>query len=162
MESGTVEQVPVEQPAALSAATLCEAFQITAAERPDDVALRTPDDAVSITWKEFASRVRRIAAGLASLGVRRGDTVALMLVNRPEFNVADAGAMHLGATAFSVYNTSTAEQVAFLFGNAGNRVVITEPQFLQLLSLAKKGVAELTRLQRIAIGQEGRSAQAER
>src|SRR6185295_1046202 len=37
----------------------------------------------------------------------------------------------------------------------------TEPQFLQLLSLAKKGVAELTRLQRIAIGQEGRSAQAE-
>jgi ribonuclease PH len=38
----------------------------------------------------------------------------------------------------------------------------TEPQFLQLLSLAKKGVAELTRLQRIAIGQEGRSAQAER
>jgi len=137
MESGTLEQASAEQPAALSAATLCEAFQITAAERPDDVALRTPGDAVSITWKEFASRVRRIAAGLASLGVRRGDTVALMLVNRPEFNVADAGAMHLGATAFSVYNTSTAEQVAFLFGNAGNRVVITEPQFLPVVFAAK-------------------------
>ena len=49
MESGTVEQVSAEQPAALSAATLCEAFQITAAERPDDVALRTPGDGVSIT-----------------------------------------------------------------------------------------------------------------
>ena len=77
--------------------------------------------------------MRRIAAGLASLGVRRGDTVALMLVNRPEFNIADAGAMHLGATAFSVYNTSTAEQVAFLFGNAANRVVITERQFLPVV-----------------------------
>jgi long-chain acyl-CoA synthetase len=137
MESGTVEQVPTEQPAALSAATLCEAFQITAAERPDDVALRTPGDAVSITWKEFAGRVRRIAAGLASLGVRRGDTVALMLVNRPEFNVADAAAMHLGATAFSVYNTSTPAQVGFLFGNAANRVVITEPQFLPVVFAAK-------------------------
>ena len=49
-----------------------------------------------------------------------------MLANRPEFNIADTGAMHLGATAFSVYNTSTPEQVEFLFGNAANRVVITE------------------------------------
>src|SRR6187431_3361573 len=137
MESRTVEQVSAEQPAALAAATLCEAFQITAAERPDAVALRTPGDGVSITWKELSSRVRNIAAGLAKLGVQRGDTLALMLVNRPEFNVADAGAMHLGATAFSVYNTSTPEQVAFLFGNAGNRVVITERQFLPVVLAAK-------------------------
>ena len=137
METGTVEQLSAEQPAALAAATLCEAFQITAAERPDAVALRTPGDGVSITWKEFASRVRSIAAGLAKLGVKRGDTLALMLVNRPEFNVADAGAMHLGATAFSVYNTSTPEQVAFLFGNAGNRVVITEQKFLPVVRAAQ-------------------------
>jgi long-chain acyl-CoA synthetase len=138
MESGTVEQVSAEQPAALSAATLCEAFQITAAERPDDVALRTPGDGVSITWKDLASRVQRIAAGLASLGVSRGDTIALMLVNRPEFNVADAGAMHLGTTAFSVYNTSTPEQVEFLFGNAANRVVITEQKFLPVVRAAQQ------------------------
>ena len=82
--------------------------------------------------------MRRIAAGLASLGVRRGDTVALMLVNRPEFNVVDAGAMHLGATAFSVYNTSAAEQVEFLFANAANRVVITERQFLPVVRAAQQ------------------------
>ena len=137
MESGTVEQVSAEQPAALAAATLCEAFQITAAERPGDVALRTPGDGVSITWDEYAKRVRSIAAGLASLGVRRGDTLALMLVNRPEFNVVDTGAMHLGATAFSIYNTSAPEQVEFLFGNAANRVVITERQFLPIVLAAK-------------------------
>ncbi len=138
MESGTVEQVSADQPAALAAATLCEAFQITAAERPGDVALRTPGDGVSITWEEYAKRVRRIAAGLASLGVRRGDTLALMLVNRPEFNVVDTGAMHLGATAFSIYNTSAPEQVEFLFGNAANRVVITERQFLPIVLAAKE------------------------
>src|SRR4029450_11301182 len=62
---------------------------------------------------------------------------ALMLVNRPEFNVVDTGAMHLGATAFSIYNTSAPEQVEFLFGNAANRVVITERQFLPVVLAAK-------------------------
>ncbi len=138
MESGTVDQVSAEQPAALAAATLCEAFQITAAERPHDVALRTPGDEVSITWAEFARRVRDIAAGLASMGVSRGDTVALMLANRPEFNVADTGAMHLGATAFSVYNTCTPAQVEFLFGNAQNGVVITERRFLPVVLAAQR------------------------
>ena len=90
---------------ALDAATLCEAFQITAATYPQRVALRTPGDAVVVTWEQYAERVRRTAAGLAALGVRRGDTVALMLTNRPEFHWVDAAAMHLGATTFGVYNT---------------------------------------------------------
>jgi long-subunit acyl-CoA synthetase (AMP-forming) len=113
----------------LRSATLCEAFQITAMQRPADVALRTPDDAVSITWAEYAERVERIAGGLASLGVGRGDTVGIMLVNRPEFHLVDTAAIHLGATPFSVYNTSTREQVEYLFSNAGNRVVVTQREF---------------------------------
>ena len=143
MESGTVDKASAGQPAALSATTLCEAFQTTAAERPDAVALRTPGDDVSVTWAEYAQRVPRIAAGLASLGVERGDTVALMLTNRPEFNLADTGALHLGATAFSVYNTSTPEQVEFLFGNAGNRVAITERAFLPVIRAAQQRSPEL-------------------
>ena len=116
--------------AALGADTLCEAFQITAAARPQQVALRTLGGAVEITYAEFAARVRSLAEGLHSLGVGRGDTVALMLTNRPEFSLADTAAMHLGATAFSVYNTSSAEQASHLFRNAANRVVVTEQQFL--------------------------------
>jgi long-subunit acyl-CoA synthetase (AMP-forming) len=143
MESGTAERASAELPAALAAATLCEAFQITAGERPDAVALRTPGDATSVTWAQYADRVRKIAAGLASLGVGRGDTLALMLVNRPEFHLADSGAMHLGATAFSVYNTCTPAQVDFLFNNAGNRVVITERQFLPVVLEARKGAPAL-------------------
>ena len=76
-------------------ATMCEAFQHTVARHPGKVALRTPGGAVSITWEQYASQVRKIAAGLASLGVRRGDTVALMMTNRPEFYLADTAAFHL-------------------------------------------------------------------
>ena len=55
--------------------------------------------------------MRALAAGLAALGVERGDTVALMLPNRPEFHIADTAAMHLGATPFSIYNTYTPDQI---------------------------------------------------
>src|SRR5918997_1018706 len=116
--------------AALQAKTLWEAFQITAAERPDDVALRTLGGEVSLTWAEYGEMVRKMAAGLARLGLKRGDTFACMLTNRPEFHVIDVAAMHIGATSFSIYNTSSPEQITYLFGDAAPRIVVTEMQFL--------------------------------
>jgi long-chain acyl-CoA synthetase len=135
MESGTAERAAT-RPRALDASTMCEAFQITAAEHPELIALRVPGGAVEISYGQYADRIRAIAGGLHSLGVRRGDTVGLMLLNRPEFNLCDTAAMHLGATPFSIYNTSSPEQIAYLFGNAGNRVVITEAQFLEPIAAA--------------------------
>jgi len=111
-------------------ATVCEAFQKTALIDPDAVAIRTVGDDVSITWREYAARVKSIAAGLSAIGVKRGDTVAFMLTNRPEFALVDCGAMHLGAVAFSVYNTSSPEQLTYLFDNADARTVVTETAFL--------------------------------
>jgi long-chain acyl-CoA synthetase len=119
------------------ARTLCEAFQATVARDPDALALRSADTPATLTWSEYAERVQRIAAGLAALGVRHGDTVGLMLTNRIEFYPCDTAALHLGATPFSIYNTSTAEQIEYLFGNAGNAVVITERQFLQRIEAAR-------------------------
>ena len=115
-----------ERPAGLDGRTACEAFQATAAAHPDRPAIRTRGDEFTCSWGEYAARVQTIAAGLAAGGVSRGDTVALMLANRPEFHFADSAAMHLGATPFSVYNTYTEEQLAHLLQDAASRVVITE------------------------------------
>jgi long-chain acyl-CoA synthetase len=109
--------------------TVCAAFQETAAQRREEPALRTEDGETEITWGEYADRVRRVAAGLYGLGLRRGDTLALMLTNRPEFHVADAAAMHLGAIPFSMYNTSSPEQVDFLLRDSGAKVAVVEEQF---------------------------------
>ena len=122
-------------------ATMCEAFQATAAQYPDELALRTVGGAVTITWGEYADRVRHIAAGLAGLGVGHRDTVALMMTNRPEFHLVDTAAFHLGAVPFSVYNTFAAEQVAQVLANAGNRVVVCEEQFVPLLTEVTGGTA---------------------
>jgi long-subunit acyl-CoA synthetase (AMP-forming) len=113
--------------------TVAGIFQHTAARVPERVALRTLDGSSEITWAEYNDRVRPVAAGLAALGVKKGDTVAIMLVNRPEFHIVDAAAMHLGATAFSIYNTYTADQIGFLVEDAAPAVAITEPQFLDRL-----------------------------
>ena len=122
-------------------ATMCEAFQATVARYPDELALRTAGGAVAITWGDYAGRVRQIAAGLAGLGVRRGDTVALMMTNRPEFHLVDTAALHLGAIPFSVYNTFAAEQIAQVLANAGNRVVLCEEQFVPRLLEVTGGTA---------------------
>ncbi len=121
--------------------TLCAAFQATAARHPDRTAVRTPDGSVRLTWREYSARVRAIAAGLARLGVRRGDTVAIMLTNRPEFHLVDTAVLHLGATPFSIYNTLAPAQINYLFSNAGNRVVICEEQFVERLLSATDGTA---------------------
>jgi long-chain acyl-CoA synthetase len=118
------------------AATVCEAFQAATEAFPDRVAWRTKDDAVSYTWGEAGECVRRLAAGFHALGVRRGDTFALMLVNRPEFHVADAAAMHLGATCFSIYNTLATDQIAYLLDDARPRVLVTERAFAANLRAA--------------------------
>lgn len=111
-------------------ATLCEAFQRTAAVDPDAVALRTPGDAQTLTWREYADQVRKVAAGLAGLGVKRGDTVSLMMANRVEFYPLEVGAQHVGAISFSVYNTLPAEQLVYLFDNADTKVIMCEAQYV--------------------------------
>jgi len=140
----TVEALATEAERApgLDGTTLCEAFQLSAAHFADRVALRTAGGDVELTWAAYADRVRRVAGGLAELGIGRGDTVAMMLCNRPEFHVVDTAALHLGATPFSVYNSSPAEQVEYLFGNAENRVVVTERRFEELVRAVRAPAVE--------------------
>ncbi|MGV9413500.1 AMP-dependent synthetase/ligase [Nocardia sp. NPDC003693] len=129
--------------AAVQPRTLCEAFQANVARYPEAVALRTLGGAESHTWREYGQRVRSIAAGLAALGVGRGDTVALMMTNRPEFHLCDTGVLHTGATPFSVYNTNPVDLLAYQFGNAGNKVVICEEQFApQVLAAVAKAATQ--------------------
>lgn len=141
MTMNTIER-PVSS-RALDAATLCEAFQISAATHPQRVALRTSGDAAVVSWEQYAERVRRTAAGLAALGVRRGDTVALMLTNRPEFHWVDVAAMYLGATTFGVYNTFAQQQVEYVLRDADCAVVVTEQAFAETLRRARRACPRL-------------------
>jgi long-subunit acyl-CoA synthetase (AMP-forming) len=127
----------------LMAQNLVKAFDATVERLDDDVAIRTADDAVTVTWDELRRRVHAIAGGLAGLGVSKGDTVALMLNNRPEFIPVDLAAVSLGAVPFSIYQTAAPEQIEYVISDAGARVIVVESSFLALIEEIKQNLPEL-------------------
>jgi long-subunit acyl-CoA synthetase (AMP-forming) len=122
---------------------MCEAFQTTVSQHGAKPALRFKDSEFEASWSEYGETVRRRAAGLAALGVGKGDTVGFMLVNRPALHLTDTAAMHIGATCFSIYNTSSPEQIEYLLKDAESRVIVTEVQFLESVLAARQQVETL-------------------
>ncbi len=119
------------------------AFRASVERLGDDVAIRTDDDSVAWSWNEVAAMVKRLAGGYASLGLGKGDTVALMLNNRPEFIPLDLAAISLGGVPFSIYQTSSPEQIAYVVADAGARIAVVEASFLPQFLEAKKELPDL-------------------
>jgi long-chain acyl-CoA synthetase len=140
---------------AVTAATVAEAFVRTARANPGRVALRTRGGEQEITWAEYAERVNRFALGLIGLGLRRGQTFALMLTNRPEFHIADSAALSLGATPFSLYQTLTPDQIAYQLNDSEAEFIVTEPAFLDRVLAARKEVPALRHV--ILVDSQGES-----
>jgi long-subunit acyl-CoA synthetase (AMP-forming) len=149
VEVGTAERYasggPGREP---TAENVYAAFCATAARLGDDVAIRTADDSVAWSWNDVAARVKRIAGGLAQLGLQKGDTVALLLDNRPEFIPCDLAAVSLGGVPFSIYQTSSPEQIAFVTGDAGAKIVLVETAYLDRF---KEAAAELPDVEHVVV-----------
>ncbi len=140
MESTTITPAAAR---AVDAPTVAEALRRTAASHPDIVAVRTVDDSVSLTWSQLLARVDAVAGGLAALGVGRGDTVAIMLGNRPEFHIADLAAVTVGAIPFSIYVTYPPAEVEYLVSDADARVAIVEQVHLPVMLAARQRLLRL-------------------
>lgn len=119
--------------------SLPQAFQATAAARPDGVALADFDTGLSLTWKQYAAATKQIATGLDALSIASGDAVALLLTNRHEFHLVDTAVLHLGGVPFSIYATLPPDQVEYICNNAAAACIVTERRFMPLLHQANLG-----------------------
>ena len=156
MEVTTAERFASGGPGkGLYAENLPLAFRATVERLGDDPAIAwfAGDEQESMSWNEVADRVRRIAGGFAKLGVGKGDTVAMMLNNRPEFIPMDLGAVSLGAVPFSIYQTSSPEQIQYVVADAGAKVAVVEKAFLDVFSEARKDLPLIEHL--IVVDGEG-------
>jgi len=81
-----------------------------------------------ISWKSFGENIRASAMGLLSLGISKGDRVAIFSENRPEWHIADLGTMALRGIDVPVYPTNTAKETLYLLNDAGCRVVFVGKQ----------------------------------
>ena len=78
---------------------------------------------INIPASQFASRVRHVALGLASLGIKAGDRVALLSENRPEWSITDLAILSLGAVNVPIYTTQAVDQVEFILSDSGARAL---------------------------------------
>jgi long-chain acyl-CoA synthetase len=84
----------------------------------------------SISWAEAERQVAALAASLGRIGLQRGDRVALVSENRPEWLIADLGIMAAGCVTVPTYTTNTTRDHAHVLGNSGARAVIVSTQKL--------------------------------
>ncbi|MEP6695272.1 MAG: long-chain fatty acid--CoA ligase [Pseudonocardiales bacterium] len=107
---------------------LTDAVWVNAAEFPDHVVFNRRVDDVwqDVTAATFRDEVTAVAKGLIASGVQPGDRVGLMSKTRYEWTLADYGIWAAGGVTVPVYETSSAEQVAWNLGDSGSVAVIVE------------------------------------
>ncbi|MFF7816108.1 AMP-dependent synthetase/ligase [Streptomyces sp. NPDC007945] len=99
---------------------------------PDREAYRYPaeldggEEWRSLTWAQTAQRVKAIAAGLLTLGVRSEERVAISSSTRIEWILADMGVMCAGAAATAVYPSTNGEETAYILADSGSRAIFVE------------------------------------
>lgn len=106
---------------------LADLFETVAATVPERIAVQS--NRLTLTFAELDARATRLASGLAARGIGHGDTVGLYLTNCAEHLVAYIAAVKLGAVPFNVNYRYGAEELAYLFGNAGAAALIHNAEF---------------------------------
>ncbi|WP_053753422.1 acyl-CoA synthetase [Streptomyces sp. MMG1533] len=118
------------------------------AQRPDAVAVAQEEE--QLTVRQLHERVNRLAAGLAELGVRRGDVVGLLLYNRPEFLELVYAASRIGAIFLPLNYRLSEEEWQYILGHAQAKAIITEPEFVPALERSAGCLTDLEH--RILVG----------
>ena len=78
---------------------------------------------INVPAEDFVERVRNTALGLAALGIRPGDRIALLSENRPEWSIVDMAILSLGAINVPIYTTQAIEQVDYILSDSGAKAI---------------------------------------
>ena len=129
--------------------TLNEIF-FAVVERDDRVVVmhRRAIQWISISSSEFYQSVVGVARALQEWGIGKGDRVAILSENRPEWTIADFACLLLGAVVVPVYTTLTGEQTAYILKDSGARIVfVSSDKQLQKV----RGIQDQTKIERMVV-----------
>src|ERR1051326_5336248 len=109
----------------------------------------------NIPAESFVERVKSVTLGLAALGIRPGDRIALLSENRPEWSIADLAILSLGAIHVPIYTNMALEQVYYILSDSGAHAIfisnrrlykhlkpVLDKRALELLIFFEEDVAE--------------------
>ena len=103
-------------------------FAIVEGAQPQVMLYHEADQWVPVSSQEFHARVVAVAHLLRDWGISRGDRVAILSENRPEWTIADFASLLLGAVVVPVYTTLTPEQTAYILRDSGARAIFVSSQ----------------------------------
>src|SRR5450631_621349 len=129
----------------MSLRTLNDVFLAVVERRHPEVMLQRLGDAwVPISSETLRQRVVSLSGALRTWGVGKGDRVAILSENRPEWTIADFASLLIGAVTVPIYATLTAEQTAYILHDSGARVVFlsSEAQLQKVLSIRSQTALE--------------------
>jgi len=125
--------------------TLNEIFRgIVGRALPRLMMVREGAEWLPISSQQLRRYVTAMARALGSWSIQKGDRVAILSENRPEWAIADFACLQLGAVVVPIYATLTAQQVAYILSDSGSRVVIvsTAQQLDKVLSILDQTAVE--------------------
>ncbi len=102
-----------------------------------------------ISYSDLHARVETFANGLAALGVERGDRVAIVSENRPEWIIADQAIVALGAVDVPLYPRMSSKKIEFIFNDAGVKLAIVSNQFQ--LNKVMRAYPEIKTLEKVIL-----------
>jgi len=156
-DSSLVPPQPRRMPQPGEPTTLVELFEHVERVHPrsDTLNYKSNGKWISISAKEMLTRVHSIAAGLYSLGIRRGDRLAILSESRPEWTLMDAACQFATAIDVPIYPTLSPPQVLYILKDSGARVLALQNQ-QQLLRL-RDVIAECDTIEHVVV-LEGQTA----
>ncbi|HSP10693.1 MAG TPA: 4-coumarate--CoA ligase family protein [Candidatus Dormibacteraeota bacterium] len=110
-----------------------------AARLSDKVAIVEAGSGRSYTYGQLAAGVKRLAAGLSTRGFHKGDVLAIMSPNLPEYPIAFHGVATAGGINTTLNPTYTADEIAFQLNDSRARLLVTIPP---LVEKAKEAAAK--------------------
>ncbi|MBK9160535.1 MAG: long-chain fatty acid--CoA ligase [Nitrosomonadales bacterium] len=131
------------------AGTLHGLFVERARRTPDKVAYRyfQQNDWRDITWREMRAEVARWQSALSGLRLQRGDRVAIMLRNCPQWMMFDQAAMSLGLVVVPLYTVDRPDNLAYIINDAGVKVLLFEnAEQWQALRTVREQLSSVVRL----------------
>lgn len=115
--------------------------------RPDALSYKLGDVWHHISGAEVIEKIKHLALGLAALGVKAGDKVAIISENRPEWSLTDLAVLSLRAVNVPIYTTQAVEQIRYILEDSGAKMLFISGK--KLLKHAEDAIQSVERLEKI-------------
>ena len=115
--------------------------------KPDALSYKIGDVWKHISGDEVIEKIKHIALGLAALGVKAGDKIAIISENRPEWSLTDLAILSLRAVNVPIYTTQAVEQIRYILEDSGAKMLFISGK--KLLKHAEDAIQSVERLEKI-------------